>query len=300
MILNQHCRRKRPGFTLIELLVVIAIIGVLVGLLLPAVQSAREAARRMSCSNNLKQLGLALHNYHDTHRSFPPSSFNSNRLGWTVHVLPFIEAGPLYDQFDFTRRYNQSPNWDLGMTQLSFYLCPSSKSPRSSIGNGGEKIKGIGMFTAHYYGVMGPKGMNPVTGAPYPFKATGGHGGFAEDGMFRQNRTTTFATMSDGTSNTFALGEISWDDRGGNKTRYRMWNRGHQQDQWTSPAKNLAHQINADFTADFNDMSFGSNHPGGCHFLLGDGSVQYVSETIDFGRLLATASASGGEVDTAP
>lgn len=299
MIKNRRSRPERTAFTLVELLVVIAIIGVLVGLLLPAVQAAREAARRMSCSNNLKQVGIALHNYHDTHKTFPPSSLTSNRLAWTVHVLPFLEQKPLHDQFDFSRHYNQTPNHILGMTAVSSYHCPSTKIPRSSIGNGGERIGGVGTYTTHYYGVLGPKGINPQTGAAYPFSNVGGHGGFALSGLFKQNDTKKFAHVTDGTSNTFAIGEISWDDRGGNRSRYRTWSRGHQQNQWTAPAKNLAHQINSDFTADFNDMSFGSNHPGGCHFLMADASVQFIAETTDFGRLLASASVDGREIEVA-
>ncbi len=105
-------RRHRVGFTLVELLVVIAIIGVLVALLLPAVQAAREAARRTQCTNNLKQLGLALHNYHDTHRVFPLGVLQSNlgsefaypRLTWAIHLYPYLEQQPTYDQFDFECR----------------------------------------------------------------------------------------------------------------------------------------------------------------------------------------------------
>src|SRR6188474_2683919 len=93
----------RRAFTLVELLVVIAIIGVLVALLLPAVQAAREAARRMSCSNNLKQLSLALHNYEDTHKTLPPAGIDSNQMSWTVLLLPYMEQKPLYDQFNFNK-----------------------------------------------------------------------------------------------------------------------------------------------------------------------------------------------------
>jgi len=296
---SQSCRPKRAGFTLVELLVVIAIIGVMVGLLLPAVQAAREAARRMSCTNNLKQLGLAMHNYHDTHRAFPPHSLNANRLAWTVHVLPFIEAQNLFEQFDMGVFFNAGVNLNLGLTKVPGYHCPSSKSTQSSLANSGEQIGGVATQTLHYYGSMGPKGTNISTGTAYPYSNVGSHGGFSGDGFFKQNVGTKFADLLDGTSNTICLGEISWDDRGGMKTRYRTWTRGHVQNAENPPAKNVAQQINADFTALFNDMSFGSNHPGGCHFLMGDGSVKFISETIDFNILLATSSASGGEVKVA-
>jgi len=300
MVPRPHRPRRPSGFTLVELLVVIAIIGILVALLLPAVQAAREAARRMSCTNNMKQVGLAIHNYHDTFKSFPPHSLNSNRLAWTVHILPFIENQPLYDQFDFNAFYNQAPNYDLGLVAVSVYHCPSSKSKRASIGNGGEAIGGVGTFTTNYYGVMGPKGTNPITGAAYDFRNVGPHGGFAENGFFKQNDSRKFSHILDGTSNASIIGEISWDDRGGNRTRYRLWPRGHQQDQWNAPAKNVANQINSDQTGVFNDMSFGSNHPGGCHFIMGDASVQFVAETIDFATYLGVASIDGGEPQGLP
>ncbi len=306
-MVRRQAFKLKAGFTLVELLVVIAIIGILIALLLPAVQAAREAARRSSCSNNLKQVGLALHNYHDTFKVFPPHSLDTrtsglifNRLAWTVHILPFLEQQPLYDQFDFTRRYNQNPNRPLAMTRVQAYLCPSVKSPRTSIQNGGESSGGIGYFTTHYYGVMGPKGNNPVDGQPYKFRNVGGHGGFAEEGFFVQSKSTKFSHITDGTSNTIAIQEIGWDDRGGRRTRYRMWTRGHLQDSWNAPGKNIANQINSDLTSVFNDMSAGSNHPGGCLFVMGDASTQFLSETIDFGTYLSLASIGGGEPQALP
>jgi hypothetical protein len=278
---------------------VIAIIGVLVALLLPAVQAAREAARRMSCSNNMKQVGLAVHNYHDTYKVFPPHSLDRpprrNRLAWTVHLLPFMENQPLFDEFDFSRLYNQSPNYNLGLTRVPTYHCPSNKSKRATVGNGGETINGIGTFTTNYYGIMGPKGTNTRTGATYPITSSGPHGRIAEAGFFKQNNSRKFAHITDGTSNCFAIGEISWDDRGGKRSRYRIWTRGHVTNNWSASAKNIANQINSDETAVFNDMSMGSNHPGGAQFIMVDASVQFVSETIDFGTYLAIASIDHGE-----
>jgi prepilin-type N-terminal cleavage/methylation domain-containing protein len=290
---------RRFGFTLIELLVVIAIIAILVSLLLPAVQQAREAARRTQCRNNLKQIALAIHNYHDTYQRFPPSSFNSNKLAWTVHTLPFIEQQALFEQFNMNLIFNAGTNNVLGLRRVSTYICPSIKSPLSSISNGGEAIGGVATFTTSYYGVMGPQGLNPGTTAAYPFTVVGVHGGFAQNGFFRQNAQTRFADILDGASNTFMIGEISWDDRRGVRTRYRTWSRGHNQNDWSSGVKNFSHQINSDFTALFNNMSFGSNHPGGCHFLLGDASVNFLSSSTDFGLLLSSASISGGEVQVA-
>lgn len=299
-MIKMHRRHpSRLGFTLVELLVVIAIIGVMVGLLLPAVQAAREAARRMTCSNNLKQIGIAVHNYHDTYQKFPPSSFNQNKLAWTVHTLPFIEQQSLFEQFNMNLVYNAGTNNALGLRRVTTYICPSIKSPLSSISNGGEAIAGVGTFTTSYYGVMGPQGINPGTTTAYPFTVVGVHGGFALDGFFKQNAQSRFADILDGTSNTFMIGEISWDDRRGVRTRYRTWSRGHNQNDWSAGVKNFAQQINSDYTTLFNSMAFGSNHPGGCHFLLADASINFLSDSTDFGLLLSAASVSGGETQVA-
>ncbi|PQO40244.1 DUF1559 domain-containing protein [Blastopirellula marina] len=288
---NLQRPNRRSGFTLVELLVVIAIIGVLIALLLPAVQQAREAARRMSCSNQLKQLGLALHNYHDTTSSFPYGSRgSSNMVGWHVAILPFIEQGNLYDQMDMTVNYDTGVNAPFRSTKMDPFLCPSGSSEKADDNSA--------YFTTHYYGVMGPTGTNPQTGVAYKENTSGSHGGFSKEGMWYHNEVRKMRDMIDGTSNTFALGEISWTARNGKATRYRPWSRGGRANDFMAPCKNIAQPINADYTALFNDMSYGSNHPGGCMFTMGDASVQFVPETIDYDILLATASCSGGEAKT--
>src|SRR4051794_21890252 len=124
---------RRRGFTLIELLVVIAIIAVLIALLLPAVQAAREAARRAQCVNNLKQIGLALHNYHDTVGSFPPGgqsapSYAGTWFNWLTSILPQIEQMPLYNATNFSRQIYQAENTTVSLTMITAYLCPSDSS----------------------------------------------------------------------------------------------------------------------------------------------------------------------------
>ena len=285
-------RRSPRGFTLIELLVVIAIIAILIALLLPAVQQAREAARRSTCKNNLKQIGIAFHNYHERFNSFPAGAVNLTQgMSWHYSILPDIDQGPRFDQFDHGQRFDTAVNRPLCRdSQIPVYMCPS-----------GTKVSADDTnldFTAHYYGVMGPTGTNATTGAAYNENIAGGHGGFSREGIFQFGEVRRIRDIRDGTSNTMVAGEISWSDRNLNVTRYRAWTRGGQRNEFMAPAKNLAQNINGDDTTNFNDMSFGSNHTGGCQFLLGDGSVHFISENIDYNTYLAGGSIGGGEPES--
>ena len=286
---------RRRGFTLIELLVVIAIIAILIALLLPAVQQAREAARRTECKNKLKQIGIALHNYHDVNSAFPPGAVSvSNGLSWLVSVLPFMEQDNLFEQFDFSIAHNSGVNNPFRQQRMGIYLCPSGSEERADDNNND--------YTTHYYGILGPTGQNPVTMVDYR-DSDGTHGGFSFEGLFQYGTTSVkkFRDITDGTSNTAVVGEISWGDRNGNPTRYRPWTRGGSSggSGYMAPAKNFAQQINGDDTSLFNDMNFGSNHPGGAQFLYGDGTVAFISENVDYGVYLSTASIAGGETEVA-
>ncbi|MCB9953315.1 MAG: DUF1559 domain-containing protein [Planctomycetaceae bacterium] len=291
-------RLRRRGFTLIELLVVIAIIAVLIALLLPAVQQAREAARRSQCKNNLKQIGLALHNYHDVYSTFPMGATRiTEGLSWHVAILPQMEQAPLYDKFEFgsTTMTPNDDRWDqttnlphCRFSPMPIYLCPSGTQVVAD--------DNAANYTTHYYGVAGPTGINPATGAAYSENTSGSHGGFSREGLFTFGEVRRMRDITDGTSTTLAVGEISWTKRNGNNTRYRSWTRGGQLNSHLAGAKNVAQQINADYTALFNDMSFGSNHVGGAQFLMGDGAVRFLSENIDYNLLLSLASIGGGEV----
>ncbi|MEX1039111.1 MAG: DUF1559 domain-containing protein [Pirellulaceae bacterium] len=295
---------SRRAFTLVELLVVIAIIGVLVALLLPAVQQAREAARRMQCSNNLKQLGLALHNYHDTHGSFPPGAISENFLSWAVFILPQMEQGARHDLFNFNAgSYTDANKQEHGLNRIDGYLCPSSDALLSLDPGRPDD------FTLHYNGVAGPKGINPVTLDDYKLaEPSSSRGGMATQGVMYINSKTGFRSVIDGTSNTFAIGESSWVK----KNKFRNWIRGgtykdtasasaYETDPMLDACRNVAFAINSDYTggtspAGWNDVCYGSQHPGGTMFLQCDGSVRFVAETIDFDVYLALASRNGEEV----
>jgi prepilin-type N-terminal cleavage/methylation domain-containing protein/prepilin-type processing-associated H-X9-DG protein len=309
--------RYRNGFTLIELLVVIAIIAVLIGLLVPAVQKVRESAGRLSCQNNVKQIALALHTFYDSFHGFPKAGKLSNELSWHVYLLPFIEQENLYN------RFNRSPGSfdgaggtgpmknELAFNKISIYLCPSSPAETMLLGDVDyvdtpELINGQPPYTTHYYGVMGPKGTNPVTGQPYLWDDVGSHGGFARQGVFQRDTVsqstslgpetgTRIADITDGTSHTLLIGELSWTNPV-TGTRYRSWARGCDTAPVCAGSRNVVNAINSPSIAVFNDIAFGSVHPGGANFAMADGSVHFFQETIDLGTYRALASRNGSEV----
>lgn len=306
---------KRPGFTLVELLVVIAIIGILVALLLPAVQAAREAARRMSCGNNLKQLGLALQNFHDTYKTFPQGLPDDDIkvLGWGFYILPYMEQQPLYDQMaavvknaghvlilrtgshismDVTgdiHNVDHASMQPFTKTVLEGYICPSSPLPnRDNDGYGASSYVGCaGNDISGWFG--------GCTGSANPPSA---YHGLHQTGMLTQSGHNTqswlwrMADCTDGTSNTIIVGEVgrsqnvSPTDIGNG--RFPLWAGGNNNANCSGlndMGSHLRigdpnHWINRK-TGDESNTSFGSFHPGGAQFVFVDGSIHFLPETID-------------------
>ena len=287
---NLNASKGRAAFTLVELLVVIAIIGILIAMLLPAVQAAREAARRMQCSNNLKQFGLGAHNYLSANEQFPPGAYWLESSlgapgGLFVLLLPYLEQDALADGFFFNRGALNYPNTEISAQRLDCYVCPSdtgeNKYDETQTPTGGQ------FFNGNYVGVMGAEEM--VSGANFEESHCGR---YYIDGMFYPYSKIRPRDVSDGLSTTLAFGERTY--------QKRSWALGafHYGDPKTHTcvysSKNIAWPINSDtnslyfrdkgppFTCVFNDLYFGSNHPGGAQFCFADGSVHFVNEAIDF------------------
>jgi prepilin-type N-terminal cleavage/methylation domain-containing protein len=306
-------RKSREAFTLVELLVVIAIIGILVALLLPAVQAAREAARRISCANNMKQLGIALHNYHDSHLTFPPESiwvYDSPATGrvprnytWIAMLLPYVEEESLHNQIRFELPiWNQvdQNNQRIISQQLKVLTCPSDP-PISKNGVGSH-----GMSFTNYAG---------AEGYDWWKRNNDPHGG-----VFTLDTATRFADILDGTSHTIAVGEVTsfgfkW---GGHQLMGRGKRRTSVGEAVFRPALvtvpySDSHDQNAYLTPDGNRISrwqwfrrsphsykptylhcFGLNsewpgahsmHPDGGQFTMSDGTVRFIAESADYRRV---------------
>ncbi len=345
-------RRNRNGFTLIELLVVIAIIAVLIALLVPAVQKVREAAARTQCTNNLKQVGLALHAYHGAYKQFPsgyvdgnpsPPSTPDNDVGpgwgWASYILPYLEQGNVYGQINFSVGVGLGANVQVCQTQLAVFQCPSDPyqqlvpiydssftNPIATVAHG------------NYIGCNGWVECFPNAGGAYNPNSDGGAGedgdggstgtGFAGDGVFYRNSQIKTAQVTDGLSNTIFVGErcaahspTTWTGAvtggrcpawmcttpwtapytpppsapdTGNGTAYDNadWNEalvlGHG---------NLTHLPNAD-NPFFDPDTFWSMHPGGANFLFGDGSVHFLTSSINPPTYQALMTIAGNDISS--
>jgi len=282
-------RTRRRGFTLVELLVGIAIIGILIALLLPAVQAAREAAKRSQCSNNLKQLGLALHNYHDTFKTLPSgiatstlwaSSNNKGGIGvwgWGSLILPFIEQSALHEQLqvgDLPLDDALAVNLAAFQTPISSFRCPSDKAAPL---NYDHKVDGTPTATSNY---IGNNRSHSIASNDHDVRG----------GLFFVNKAIRFRDILDGTSNTVAVGERRWqykeqgafnilvcgaaniygcNDSAGDKDKADVLGSGQPRMNY-----NLGNKKHS-------ETGYSSMHPGGAQFCLADGSVRFISETID-------------------
>jgi prepilin-type N-terminal cleavage/methylation domain-containing protein/prepilin-type processing-associated H-X9-DG protein len=295
-----RCSNRSSGFTLVELLVVIAIIGILIALLLPAVQAAREAARRSQCSNNLKQIGLGLHNYHDSYKTFPsgwirPRDEASNTFygqnpangndyadwGWAAFLLPYVEQTPLHETLNVGNVHLdvvvQTPITALvdAMQQpIDTFRCPSDNGP---ILNSGRPIRGVETATSNYVAVN--RSHNPERGDH-----------IERGGCFYQDSAVKFRDILDGTSNTAAVGERRWQYRdtvnGDVDTAVAGLIFGIRRADDSVRRCDVVGagraRLNYDYSAqNWGRRGFSSVHPGGAQFALADGSVRFISETID-------------------
>ncbi len=302
---------ERTGFTLVELLVVIAIIGVLIALLLPAVQQAREAARRMQCSNNLKQLGLAMHNYHDTYQAFPSGYIeldiddNEGHWTWSAFILPFMEMGNVTDALDIGRinpSQALSNNQAVMQAEYSPFLCPSDAGPEVSdpgecAGCAIENAGGtnLGLSKTNYVGVNSSAYVRANQATNF------GDGTTGATGMFFKDSDTRMRDVTDGTSNTLMVAERAYilnrewfgsselfatrDKNGKGPDHYQHPDRANfDQGLYRTLCTTLfSPNIVIGSTTSKNQArnhGISSLHPGGAMAVFADGSVSFLTETI--------------------
>jgi prepilin-type N-terminal cleavage/methylation domain-containing protein len=301
-------RWQRPAFTLVELLVVIAIIGVLVALLLPAVQAAREAARRSSCSNNMRQLGLAFQNFHDTNNCLPPGKVTAASFpnpvhvkfnipsgpehGWSVFLLPYMEMGNLNNSYRLDTNWNAGTNLTVVQTHVKIHQCPSAPlQKRLATTTNKEACGDYGVITAVESTLVSTGFVDPLSGAML-------------DGTLRTNQLHRFADIIDGLSNTTWVAEdagrpnvhkgdlakltgstsgSAWADPDNSYTLH-----GYTADCVTSPDKCAINCCNRNEIFSF--------HPGGAHCIMGDASVRLLPKGMDIRIVARMVTKAGGEV----
>ena len=314
---------RSGGFTLVELLVVIAIIGVLVSLLLPAVQAAREAARRSQCQNNLRQLALAAHNFHDTNLKFPSSVrpgglTTAPRIAGITFLLPYIEQNNMYDKYDQTRNWSDPVNLPVTSKQVSTFLCPSALEPK--------RLDGLPEASPWQANLVAATDYSPTIGVDQRLKAAG----LVDEigaGILTKNGEPRMAEVTDGLSNTILYAESA-----SRPSLYRQGKKiGSLPGQrvnaggWARPASDFSLDgssydgatlpgpcaINCTNGEDVGSSSFphpyyGSEgtaevysfHPGGANFAFGDGSVRSIAATVEIRDFARLVTRSGGEVNS--
>ncbi len=310
---DKAMQSNRTGFTLIELLVVIAIIAVLIALLLPAVQQAREAARRSQCINNLKQIGLAIHNYHDVHNVLPPGwigvtngvpnvETGTSGFSWGTHLLPMLDQGPLYNRLNMNVSLlatGTTGNEIVRTSVLPVFRCPSDPSPETweifDEATGATSLTRLPI--ANYVGCFGHIGWEDIIGeppvAPFPNAAVQG------SGVFFHNSYVRMRDVSDGLSNTVMVGEKR------TKTVTTIISPLPWYSTWVGVVPEGQEAISrvlaaADHTPNHPSQhidDFSSNHAGGgVHLLFGDGRVRFLTSNVDLGIWQGMTTRALGEV----
>ena len=313
--------KRQSAFTLIELLVVIAIIGILIALLLPAVQAAREAARRMQCSNHLRQIGLAMHNYHTANSTLPFASQNAGppiaRSTWTAAILPFLEYQNVYDLFDFNKPMADQANRQAVQTVIPTYICPSDPQGHDPLIGGRifDYKNPPGSMGLWYLACAGPtheghsadnacvfcECNKDTPGDPECYCCQGWASGAEQPrgnfvGLFGMDyRSIRFAEVSDGLSNTIMAGETL--------PGHCVFAGAYHCNRpigWTQIPINIMENDGGQDGRWFRTCGYKSLHPGGANFVMGDGSVHFFSESIDYRLFNGLGTRAGGEVVTVP
>jgi prepilin-type N-terminal cleavage/methylation domain-containing protein/prepilin-type processing-associated H-X9-DG protein len=284
-----HSQRSH-GFTLVELLVVITIIGILIALLLPAVQAAREAARRAQCSNNMRQIGIAVHLYHDAHRTFPygeylnPTGQNDHMWAWSAIVLPFMEQENITRLLNFDSGFNTPPNEVVGKMYVTTYLCPSASPPKLVTAC-------CGAFTTKGLAVTNYSGISTDTRPQYAVTPTG-------SGCLYQNSSVSLDTVPDGTSQTLLIGErdrFPDDDPGAGTCGSAPCELADARPGFARITTGWG--INNPNARFYVYSGVQSRHPGGANFTFADGHVSYLGEMIDQNALRSLTTRNGLSAD---
>ncbi len=285
-----HSSLRRKGFTLIELLVVIAIIAILIALLLPAVQHAREAARRLHCRSNLKQIALGLHNYHGSFGIFPSGQYwcrpntpcnsgpyYSHGWGWSSSLLPYVDQAPLFNSFDFTVGLRDAPNVALLPTPLPLFQCPSDATRKNTLPPSALAFRPERIATSNYCGNGGSFSVSfeaPLVARDENWT----------NGILGRDSARRLSDITDGASNTILLGEVIHYNFPWDPTLYGHWDPPTRTACCTlTQARHGNRRLNPgpQGTVDERREGFSSLHVGGAHFALCDGSVRFLSENID-------------------
>lgn len=292
-------KASNRAFTLVELLVVIAIIGILISLALPAVQAAREAARRSQCLNNIRQLSLAMQNYDAAHKSLPAGFHWPDGTLWSALILPQLGEEPLYNTLEFGAPWgaDDSPNEQACCTVVSMFRCPSAGAPLHVDSEGIPRRVPCTYLACASGKVVRESGSSPRAGDD------------ALDGLLFKNSRTRIAEIRDGTSSTMILGEslhrydIRGIDHDGNRQGVDHWYFGstdelagiNASEAVGSTAIEINALFNSDRTIDEKELCFSSNHPSGAHAAFADGHVTFISDAIDRNVWSTMGTRSGGE-----